>query len=288
MAAAKPVIVPFGKDHPLAGTPVYDKNGKPTGGKHKHDDVAIYIPENFDPKKPVEIVVSFHGHKASLEGDVIQRQKMAEQAEELAGQGRNIIFVAPQMAYKMANSNAGRLNEAGAVNRFLGRISAEAAKEYNRTHDDKTGREVFDKAALTVAGYSGGGHAVAEMVSHPAVRQRLDKIILADALYSSGDTKKIAAAMKNSHARLDSSYITTTRASTKQNAYLETLLDGPAAGRARIHEVKNEETNHSSLYQHKVAGLAGRIAAMDASSKTLVTAPPVKIKPAAPRPVPVV
>ena len=71
----------------------------PRGGIYWEDEtysdrsVLLAIPKGFDPARPAVIVVFFHGNGATLERDVMQRQRVVAQVE---GSGLNAVLVAPQ------------------------------------------------------------------------------------------------------------------------------------------------------------------------------------------------
>ena len=55
----------------------------------------VHIPKGFDARRPGLIVVFLHGHRATLERDVRDRQKVAEQ---IAEGNVNAVLIAPQFA----------------------------------------------------------------------------------------------------------------------------------------------------------------------------------------------
>ena len=57
--------------------------------------VLLAAPQSFDPVRPADIIVFFHGNSATLERDVVARQQIVRQ---LANSGLNAVLVAPQLA----------------------------------------------------------------------------------------------------------------------------------------------------------------------------------------------
>ena len=57
--------------------------------------VLLHIPEKFDARRPAVMIVFFHGHGATLERDVRDRQRVPEQ---ISHSGANAVLVAPQFA----------------------------------------------------------------------------------------------------------------------------------------------------------------------------------------------
>ena len=63
----------------------------------------LHVPRGFDVRRPALMVVFLHGHGATLQRDVIERQRVPEQVSE---SGVNAVLVAPQLASDAANSRA--------------------------------------------------------------------------------------------------------------------------------------------------------------------------------------
>jgi len=91
------------------------------------DHVLLHIPAGFDPKRPAVMVVFFHGHGATLERDVRDRQRLPDQ---ISAAGTNAVLVAPQFAYDAADSSAGKFWEDDGFKRFLDEASQKLAALY--------------------------------------------------------------------------------------------------------------------------------------------------------------
>src|SRR5690606_34691558 len=78
--------------------------------------VLLHVPRGFDTHRPGVIVMFFHGHGATLERDVLARQRVPEQITE---SGLNAVLVAPQFAVDARDSSAGKLWTAQGFRRFL-------------------------------------------------------------------------------------------------------------------------------------------------------------------------
>jgi len=90
----------------------------------------VFIPKGFDARRPGLIVVFLHGHRATIERDVRDRQKVADQ---IAQANANAVLIAPQFAVNASDSSAGRFWESYGFARFLG----EAGEHLTRLHGDK-------------------------------------------------------------------------------------------------------------------------------------------------------
>ena len=109
----------------------------------------LHIPKGFDLRRPALMVFFLHGHGATLQRDVIDRQRVPEQVSEL---GVNSVLVAPQLAVDAADSSAGKLWEPGGFKRYL----QEASDELAKLHGDPRSKQVFDTMPIVIVAYSGG------------------------------------------------------------------------------------------------------------------------------------
>ena len=69
------------------------------------------------------MVVFFHGHGATLERDVRDRQRLPDQ---ISAAGLNAVLVAPQFAFDAADSSAGKFWEPDGFKHFLDEVGEEA------------------------------------------------------------------------------------------------------------------------------------------------------------------
>ncbi|MBI4725467.1 MAG: alpha/beta hydrolase [Rhodomicrobium sp.] len=141
----------------------------------------LHIPRGFDVRRPALMAVFLHGHGATLQRDVIARQRVPEQVSE---SGVNAVLVAPQLASDAADSSAGKLWEPGGCVRFLEEASSELAK----IHGDPRSKPVFEKMPIVIVAYSGGYATAASCIRHGGAGDRVRGVVLLDALYGDMDT----------------------------------------------------------------------------------------------------
>jgi hypothetical protein len=140
----------------------------------------LYLPKGFDVRKPGVIVVFLHGHRATLERDVRDRQRVADQIAEA---NANAVLVAPQFAVNASDSSAGRFWENYGFARFLGEAGAHLA----RLHGDKRTRKAFATLPVVVVAYSGGYVPAAWALHKGGTDKRVIGVLLLDALYGEVD-----------------------------------------------------------------------------------------------------
>jgi hypothetical protein len=145
-------------------------------GRYSDNRVLVHVPAGFDVRKPGVIVVFFHGHGATLERDIRDRQLVPKQITE---SGVNAVLVAPQLAYDASDSSAGKFYERGGLKRFL----TEAADKLARVYGDPRSLDTFAKMPVVIVGYSGGFVSTAYSLEVGGAGNRVVGVVLLDALY---------------------------------------------------------------------------------------------------------
>ena len=196
--------------------------------------------KNFDISKPAVMVFFAHGHYATLEKDVVQRQQVLKQLE-----GLNAVLVAPQLGFNKKDSSPGRFSEDGFAKKFFDEAALKLAqmhdhKKYNTGKPSKETLDTFRQMPIMMVSYSGGyGASLAIMeqgmreIPKPnllgqvgtdpmsqTLGQRIKGAVLLDTLYGGGDTIKRFAAQPHQPFVI-SNYIP----NKKNNLTMNTNLD---------------------------------------------------------------
>jgi hypothetical protein len=177
---------PYFGSNPRTGSQTYSH-----GARYSDNRVLVQVPPGFDVRKPGVIVVFFHGHGATLERDVRDRQLLPTQITE---SGVNAVLVAPQLAYDAADSSAGKFWEPGGLTRFM----AEAANHLARVYGDARASEAFSKMPVVIVAYSGGFVSAAWSLHVGGLGKRVTGVVLLDALY--GEMDKFASWIINNRS----------------------------------------------------------------------------------------
>jgi len=183
-------------------------------GSYHDRRVLLHIPEGFDASRPGVMVLFFHGHRATLERDVRDRQQVPAQ---ISASRMNAVLVAPQFAVDAADSSIGRFSQPGAVARFV----AEAADKLARLHGDPPTAKTFANMRIVIVGYSGGFLPTAYSLSVGGLaKNRVRGVVLLDGVY--GQLDKFATWIENNPSSFFiSSY---TRLTKRHNDELEHML----------------------------------------------------------------
>jgi hypothetical protein len=158
---------------PYSGT---NPRGGSAGGRYSDNRVLVHVPAGFDVRKPGVMVVFFHGHGATLERDVRDRQLLPAQISE---SGLNAVLVAPQLAYDARDSSAGKFWERDGFKRFM----AESAAQLARVYGDPRASEAFANMPVVIVAYSGGFETAAWCLQIGGLGKRVTGVVLLDALY---------------------------------------------------------------------------------------------------------
>lgn len=214
--------------------------------------VLLHIPKGFDIRRPSVIVVFFHGHGATLERDVLRRQRVADQ---ISRSGSNAVLIAPQFAVDAADSSVGRFAEAGAFGRFMG----EATQALTKLHGDRRSAPSFASAPVVFVAYSGGYLAAAACATKGGLAKRLRGVVLLDALY--GELGKFTSWIENDRsAFFVSSYLGSTR---DKNVELASILASK--------DIAYDTALDRPLHQGDVTFLSGDMGGENVSHRSFVT-----------------
>lgn len=175
--------------------------------------VLLHIPKGFDIRRPALMLVFFHGHGATLERDVLDRQKVPAQ---ISASNANVVLVAPQLAVDARDSSAGKFWQPGAFGRFIG----EAGQQLARLQGDRRSLRTFASMPIILVAYSGGYVAAASAIERGGLKKRVRGVVLLDSLY--GDLDKFAQFIEGDpSAFFVSVYLSSTR---NQNNRFENIL----------------------------------------------------------------
>lgn len=219
-------IVPV-KDVPFLDDVAGKRRGhmSPRAGKTYWEDETysdrrslLVLPAGFDIARPGVIVVFMHGNAATLERDVMARQRAPDQ---VAASGLNAALVAPQFAVDALDSSSGNFWTPG----FFARYLDEAAGKLADLAGDPATRSAFAAMPVVIVAYSGGYNPAAYAVGVGGADGRIVGLVLIDALYAEEDRIAGWIARNRDTAFLFSAY---TKSAAPNNATLRNLLD--AAG----------------------------------------------------------
>lgn len=168
----------FRKGHTAPRGGVYWSNEN-----YSDNRVLLAFSHGFRPDLPGVMVVYFHGNDATLEDDVIGRQRVLDQFEE---SGINGVLVAPQFAVDALDSSAGKFWQKGAFAQFL----TEADSRLARLAGTASDKRIFARMPIVLIAYSGGYEPAAYALTVGNADKRVAGVVLLDAVF--GEVNRFA------------------------------------------------------------------------------------------------
>jgi hypothetical protein len=174
----------------------------------------IYFPAGFDIDRPAILVVFFHGNRATLARDVVDRQRVPQQ---IARSALNAVLVAPQFAVDALDSSSGNFWTPGTFGRFLD----EAAGKMALVFGDESKSAAFARLPVLLVAYSGGYNPAAFAVGVGGAEDRIRGLLLLDAVYAEEEQFADWISANKTVAFLFSAF---TKSAAANNATLQQLL----------------------------------------------------------------
>jgi hypothetical protein len=202
--------------------------------RYKDGTVLVFVPKHYRLPKhdKADLVVHFHGHVTTA------RRALEEHAlrEQLHESKQNALLVVPQLALNAADSDPGKLDEKGGLERLL----RELVKELKRPKIQKAlGKATLETLAgpnmLCLSAHSGGYRAAAACLARG--RRRVHETYLFDSLYGEVDTfRRWVVAKKDERGRRRHKLVSHYASSAVRDRNLELLAQLEREGVRCLHE----------------------------------------------------
>lgn len=140
---------------------------------------AIYVPEGYDARKQVDLILYLHGHDGRQIADYLRLPSYAQFRQQVNASNRNVILVAPTLGPKSA---PGKLGEADGGDWYLDEVLAALGSDgpYRDQGTPELGR-------LILACHSGGGKAMLALATQfTKYKANLKECWGFDCLYNAG------------------------------------------------------------------------------------------------------
>jgi len=141
------------------------------------DRVLVHVTPHRPQGGPPVVVLYLHGHNADLVRDVIGRRRVIDQVN---ASGRNVILVAPQMAWRAVDSHPGKLGRDGGALKLVNAAVAALKSEGGPSTPVAT---VAAQHPVLIVGYSGGWLAAMWSTLRGEFEGRLRGVLLLDAWF---------------------------------------------------------------------------------------------------------
>jgi hypothetical protein len=167
----------------------HDYEGKHFAYEDHYDDstVQILIPKNFNPKKPLELFVWFHGWYNNIDS-----AGGFGLTEQFIDAGRNAIFIFPEGPKNAPDSYGGKLERPEMFALFINDLLNKLA--FNKILPKDKQYSIQD-CSITLAGHSGAYRVISKIIQY----NKIDELLLFDAMYGGNDAylKWIAESKKH-------------------------------------------------------------------------------------------
>lgn len=149
----------------------YNGVNYPLKGHYDDSSAAIFIPDNFNPKKEFRLLFYFHGWKTTVERSLSDFNLPQQVVES----GSNVILIHPEMAKNAADGFGGHFEESDYFKGFLEEI-------VNFLVEHKIIERV-KPASILLAGHSGAYRVIASILAKGGVAHLVKEVYIFDGLY---------------------------------------------------------------------------------------------------------
>jgi hypothetical protein len=162
---------PFPHPRRAAGH-TYQKQLYPAEQHYNDSSVALFIPRGFQQTEAVDLVVYLHGWRNNID-TALGKYSLPQQIYE---SGKNAILVFPEGPRNAPDSYAGKLEDAGGLQRFVADVAAFLFK----------GAKIKTPSVgmVILSGHSGGYEGIAYALMRGGIPEKVREVYLFDALYS--------------------------------------------------------------------------------------------------------
>lgn len=143
-------------------------------GKHKTPDAMVYIPDGFDPKKPVRVVVYNHG----LGTDVKEAFKNSKLQEQMKGGDPNTILIVPEWQTKTQSRESRDSDRFHGQDHFKNMLDEILSKT-----PELAGKKTDDVASFGIITHSGGFRATESQLYKNGIYDRVNSLTVLDSMY---------------------------------------------------------------------------------------------------------
>jgi hypothetical protein len=156
----------------------HDYEGKHYPYEHHYDDSSVQIraPKNFTIKKPIELVVWFHGWNNNIDS----ADNFYGLTKQFFEAGRNAIFIFPEGPKNAPDSYGGKLEKpemfALFINDLLNKLETMNVLPKNKQYS-------INDCKITLAGHSGAYRVMSKIIQN----NKIDELLLFDAMYGGND-----------------------------------------------------------------------------------------------------
>lgn len=170
----RPEVLRLPKQADKQGTVYEMYDLKHSTGKHQTPDAMVYIPDGFDPKKPVRVVVYNHG----LGTDAKEAFNNSKLQEQMKSGDPNTILIVPEWQTK-TQSRVSRDNDPFHADGFFKNMLNEV---FSKTPELR-GKTTDDIASFGLITHSGGYKATESQLYKNGINGKVTSLTVLDSMY---------------------------------------------------------------------------------------------------------
>jgi len=170
-------------------------SGHTYGGKfysteehYRDSTVGVFIPKTFQAGKSIDIVVHIHGWFNNVESTFVQFRLI----EQFVESGANALLIVPEGPNNAPDSFGGKLEKPGEFALLIHDVLSQLQR-MKKIPSARIG-------TIVLSGHSGAYRAMAFVLQHGGLPEKIKEVYLFDALY--GQTEKFAYWLDHSRGRL--------------------------------------------------------------------------------------
>lgn len=250
-----------GTDGPQRPAETFELNLKNRSANHGHPDAIVYLPKNFDPSKPVNMVVYNHGWRSTAS----QSYNDSKLGAQMSNAPPNTILVIPEwQARPGANkdSDQGRLKQPGGYSNMLEEV-------LDKTPGMK-GKKLQDLGDISIISHSAGYNPTNAMLADKNIASKVKSLTMLDSLYNSSGAdnwiKQNAGALASGQKQYTNISFDTSGESRAQAQRVKDIMRQAGYSTGQLHEdfkngnkklTADQIAEHSIVFKHSQV-LSGR------------------------------
>ncbi|MBX9937862.1 MAG: hypothetical protein K2Y32_01350 [Candidatus Obscuribacterales bacterium] len=185
---------------------------------HGKPDALVYLPRNFDPSKPVNLVIYNHGWRSTATSSY----KNERLGDQMAGAPPNTVLVIPEWQRSPGAENGDQGALAG-----QGKYAAMLQEIMNKTPGLK-GKSISDLESINIVSHSAGYNPTTKMIYDPTIGPKVKSLTMLDSAYNgpalNGWLSKNARELASGEKQFINIFNDTTRQSLAQAKFLKDTL----------------------------------------------------------------
>lgn len=242
-----------GTDGPQRPAETFELNLKNRSANHGHPDAVVYLPKNFDPSKPVNMVIYNHGWNSTAS----KSYNDSKLGAQMSNAPPNTMLVIPEwQATPDKESGAeGRLGQPGAYRNMLEEIM-------NKTPGMK-GKKLEDLGDISIISHSAGYNPTTSMLADKGIASKVKSLTMLDSLYATAGAdnwiRQNAAALASGEKQYTNIFHGTAGESKAQADRVRKIMHQAGMPPGQMYEdynnqtkklTANDITNHSIVFKH--------------------------------------